>query len=241
MDWQLEYLSPDGQVFDLLRGGVRIEIDSLDGFVGLFEDSPVDVVGVPGSFIDFRDRRVMPLTGSFTAVVFDVDEWVRWRRAWSTTRRGTLRITPLNDLPKTLSVTLANALPSPVVRPKPGERIDVSVISFQGAWQTAFSATGNVTVTNDGDVPIWPKIAWSGAGGTVTLPSGATFSLPSVSGEYEISLRRGDDGKATKNGEVTDINVDSLAESVPVGQTRLFKLPAGAHLNWSVGVFDPWI
>lgn len=245
MSYRIEYVSPDGGL--RLESGVGdgpafIEGESLEGFVGEFEDTGVSVVGAPGEVVDFRDRRVLPLTGSFTLVVKDTDRWGEVRSAFSSRMWGQLVIE--GEQRFVLPVRLSASLPSPASKPVVGSRVQVSLRADGGVWLCPlFSRDSDVIVTNWGDVPVWPRVVWDGKGGRVTLPSGVGFDLPAVKGEHVLHLDR------VKAGEVFGPDgfdagltrrVDAVSEMVPIGEERTFKVPAGARLLWDVGVFDPW-
>lgn len=239
--YSLEYVSPTGEAFELLaRGsGVRIEMDTLDGLVGSFEDSGVESAGEPGQRASFLDRVFKPIEGSFTVVVDDPDAWHGWYSAWSTSREGVLVLRRGGRVFR-LPACLAAPLPFPGSRPRRGSRIAVNVIGRGGCWLEEYSGTGSVTVTNYGDVPVWPVIVWDGAGGAVVLPSGAIFTLPAVTGQHVLPLRRSNSGRVWHDGAKTDVRVDAVAESVPPGDSRSFIVPPGTSLTWSVGVLNPW-
>lgn len=250
MDFELVYTSADGVVLDLFDGsggGPFVEVDSLSGFVGEFEDTVVSSPGVPGGRVDFRDRVVAPLTGSFTLVVPSREAWGVVREAFSTRRYGTLRLVSGRRVCE-LPVRLKVSLPSPGVRPGVGGRVQVDLVSDGvggGVWLSrAVSRDSSVTVTNWGDVPVWPEVVWSGAGGRVVLPSGVGFTLPAVVGEHRLPLARVNAGRVFgPDGEVDRAlsrEVGAVSEMVPVGESREYQVPDGAVLVWSVGVFDPW-
>lgn len=239
--YSLEYVSPVGDTFDLFSrdSGVRVEFDTLSGLVGSFEDSSVELVGEPGQRVNFLDRVVKPLEGSFTAVVDNPDVWREWYSAWSTVSEGTL-VLHTNYRTFRLPVTLAKPLPFPSSRPVVGSRVDVDVISHGGVWLEEHSGTGEVTITNYGDVPIWGDLSWEGAGGDVVLPSGAHVTLPPVDSLHTLPLRRSNSGRVWRDGKRTTRRVDAVCESVPVGESRTFSTPTGCVLSWNVGVFSPW-
>lgn len=238
--YSLEYVSPGGVSFDLFdRGRVRVEADTIGGLVGQFEDTGVQVVGESGHSVFFGDRVVAPLEGSFTVVVRDPSAWREFYRAWSTRVQGSL-ILGFGGHRLLLRCRLAVPLPFPASVPRRGARVEVSVIGDSGVWVESFTGTGLVTVTNFGDIPVWPEIVWSGSGGSVVLPSGAGFMLPAVDGESVLPLRRSNSGRVWQGGELTGVRVDCFCESVPVGESRDFRVPAGARLSWDVGVLNPW-
>lgn len=241
MSYSLKYVSPTGMEYEFLRGsdgGPFVEFDTLTGFVGVFEDTPVQSVGVPGAVVDFRDRVVQQMEGAFTLVVFDRGQWEQVRRDFSTREYGTLVLD--NDGRFELPVRLAESLPAPGHVPAAGSRIEVSMVADTGVWLSRASATNSVSVTNWGDVPVWPEIVWKGSNQSVVLPSGVGFPLPYVSGEYRLPLDRRASGKATSESTGEVVKTDAVGEMVPVGATRQYTVTSGARVEWSVGVLDPW-
>lgn len=132
--------------------------------------------------------------------------------------------------------------------PKHGSTVDVSLVSdgdHGGLWSRSHqSDKKSVTVTNLGDVPVWPTVEWEGSGGVVMLPSGATLDLPAVDRPHFLPLARHKAGKVTSDRgfepEITK-KIGAVGEQVPVGESRKFSLPGGAKLHWREGVLDPWI
>ena len=241
MSYSLKYVSPGGHEYEFLDGsdgGPFVEMDTLSGFVGIFEDTPVQSVGVPGAVVDFRDRVVHQLEGAFTLVVFSRGQWEQVRRDFSTREYGTLILDSGRRFE--LPVRLAESLPAPGHVPASGSRIEVSMVADTGVWLSRASGKGAVTVTNYGDVPVWPEIVWKGSKQSVVLPSGVRFSLPSVSGEYRLPLDRRASGKATSEATGTMVKTDAVGEMVPVGAPRQYTVTSGVRVEWSVGVLDPW-
>ncbi|OFT64092.1 MULTISPECIES: hypothetical protein [Corynebacterium] len=245
-EYSMRYIAPGGQVYNLLRGGrsgAFIDMGTLTGFVGEFEDAPVKTVGVAGVMVDFRDRVVNQMTGSFTLVVFSREEWVQARRDFSTRQYGTLILE--GESRYVLRVRSSVSLPAPGSVPRSGTRIELSLVSDDGVWVSEVSEPDSVvTVTNWGDVPVWPRIVWDGAGGSVILPSGAELHLPAVDKQHTLHLERRESGRVyTRDGVAKEVTrkVDAVGECVPVGESRTFTIPEGARLDWEIGVFDPWI
>lgn len=134
--------------------------------------------------------------------------------------------------PLTFELVVDGVLPGVAVdmRRRSAETLMVPVVCFDGVAKTStMTGTNTVTVTNYGDVPVYPKIRYSGAGGVVTTPSGATFTLPRSAEETIVDL----DPKV--------LRLDgAFPEGVPPGSTGVWVLPAGAQLEWTLGVADPW-
>lgn len=247
LNYTIDYIGPG----DTLRiasdpaSDVFIEAGTLEGFVGQFEDSGQQAIGVPGQVIDIRDRVTHPMEGGFTLVVWDPEIWPKARAAFSSRDVGELVLKgPVREL--YLPVRLAESLPSPDTHPEKGSRIEVRLIADGGVWLEPVVDPGpRVVVSNDGDVPVWLRIDWEGAGGKVTMPSGASFVLPRVSGMHTLLLDRRHAGEVyLPDGSYSNTlsrQIGAVAEMVPVGGEAEVAIPAGAQAAWSVGVYDPWI
>lgn len=134
--------------------------------------------------------------------------------------------------PLTFELVVDGVLPGVAVdmRRRSAETLTVPVVCFDGvAKSSVMTGKETVTVTNYGDVSVWPKIRYEGAGGVVTNPSGAKFTLPRATEETIIDL---DPRVLRLEG--------AFPESVPPGATGAWVLPAGAQLEWTLGVADPW-
>lgn len=248
MRFKLTYYSPDDDSFDLLEGqtGPFIEESTITGLIGEFEDTTVQTPGVPGGHIDFQDRVIAPMTGGFSVVAHDEKEWARIRRAFSTRRYGELHL-ECNDKLFWTPFRLARSIPTPGIRPGVATRTQVEGVSDGpngGVWNTRLaSGDKTVTISNPGDVPIWPEYVWKGAGGWVTLPSQAGFTLPPVAETHRLPLIRTNSGKIHgPNGinHALSRKTGAVSEMVPVGQTRTYGQPDGSTLVWNLGVLDPW-
>lgn len=247
---RLEWVSPHGDRIALINPEGDYEVacvaeDGIEGLVGSFDDESSEVPGVPGARFRLRDRRVQPLTGALECVLMDSSQWRRFRQAWSTRLTGTLRLT-VDGLVWSLPCRLSEPVESPGRMPRAGTIIPVNLISDGGVWTTFREETGTVQVTNFGDVDLPVSVRWSGAGGNVVLPSGAVMRLPKVKAEHVVSLdpRSGmtaavlaGDGSVEPSAAAMRV----LGEVVPVGEVGVFTVPAGARLEWKVGVFDPWM
>lgn len=160
----------------------------------------------------------------------------RLRQGWAAATRSNpcvISIESDNPLsPLAFELVVDGVLPGvPVdMRRRSAETLRVPVVCFDGvAKSSVMAGTGSVTVTNHGDVPVWPKIRYQGAGGAVTNPSGAKFTLPRATAETIIDL---DPRMLRLDG--------AFPESVPPGGAGVWVLPAGAQLEWTLGVADPW-
>lgn len=146
-------------------------------------------------------------------------------------------------------VRLSSSISAPVEDPSWGDMVynlTVPVISDEGIWWLpGRSGAESVQVRNTGDVPVWVRIRWSGEGGAVTMPSGASFTLPKsaqprnlfVSRQHSLVVR---DDLGNVDRVLWKKLRSALPEVVPPGKTGNFRLPVGATANWREGVFDPW-
>lgn len=235
----LTWVSPGGEETVLwpATGDLYLEGRTLEGFTGVWQDNPTAVIGEPGGRVDRRNIVVEQMTGTFTLRVKTSVAWQRLRRMFSPLNAGTLIIDGWE-----LPCRLAAGLPAPGVIPRRGASVAVSLVSDVGVWVKPMSGMGSVTVTNHGDVPVWPTIAWDGAGGPVILPSGATFALPAVPSPRVVDLTRSSSGVVRDDSGRVDREVTRkllmIAECVPVGGTAKFTAPEGATLHWGIGVLD---
>lgn len=247
LNYTIDYIGPG----DKLRiasdpaSDVFIEAGTLEGFRGQFEDSGQQAIGVPGQVIDIRDRVTQPMEGSFTLVVWDPEIWPKVRAAFSSRDVGELVLKgPVREL--YLPVRLAESLPSPDTHPERGSRIEVRLISDGGVWLEPVVDPGpRVVITNAGEVPVWTKIDWDGAGGQVVMPSGAQFTLPRVNGVHSLMLDRRHAGEVyLPDGSYSNTlsrQIGAVAEMVPVGAEAEMLIPPDAQVAYSLGVYDPWI
>lgn len=91
------------------------------------------------------------------------------------------------------------------------------------------TATDTATIDNTGDETIWPKLRYSGSGGQVTTPSGATFKLPPAATPTLIDT------------DPQELRLDgAFPEGVAPGESGTWLLPVGAVAEWEVLVADPW-
>lgn len=248
MFYQLELITPRGEKINLINDGdpgpIAVEAGTIEGLTGVFEDSPVETVGASGQSVDFRDRKIKPITGVLGVVVQDPEYWHSFRKAFSVWEYSML-ILSLPNARYRLPVRLESSFAFPASIPKRGDRVTVPVISDEpGAWLLSVDGQDTVTVTNYGDIPVWPKIVWEGAGGQVVLPSGAHFTLPEVDELHELSLSRQNSGFVRdKSGAVDRAltkQVGAVGECVPRGKERTYQLPDGVRLLWDVGLLDPF-
>ena len=109
-------------------------------------------------------------------------------------------------------------------------RVPVTVFIPTGlARSETYSRTGNVTIRNDGDVLIYPRLVWSGPGGQVVAPSGATFVLPPVEHATTLDL------------DTQEVWLEGVwSEAVAPGLVGTWRVPTGVRIEWEQQVADPW-
>lgn len=251
--------SPTGVSFDLTSGaqGVTAEEDAFLEMVGDAEDYAVSSYGASGHFVS--GVVIAPFSGSIPVRIQAIGdtgggiarEVFAWRRAWSRHPHELTRVdisTPFGDV-FSAWMRLGAVMPAPPEDPRGLSNwgFETNVICDKGLWFSAERAeTGIVTVTNSGDSVIHPKIRWHGPGGKLTLPSGISFTLPPTGEPRTLDMDpmqsmsvRADDG--TMDVELWErMLAQGWPESVPVGTSRTFQVPASAKLIWRTPVLDPW-
>lgn len=141
-----------------------------------------------------------------------------------------------------LVVRLREMVAPPQVAPdgEPLLEVEIPLVSFDGVWR-ARPRRGS-TVTNDGDVAIYPTLEWSGVGASVRWPSGLEMQLPAV-----VSLSTLDTspwgGFTVRTGGKVDVaaskTVAGFSEPVPPGKTVALGL-SKCEAMWQVGRWSPW-
>lgn len=219
-----EVLAPEGALVDLVGG-----VDRSD-------------MARPGG------AGVLPGQARFPAISADIDFYFRtesrermgelvseFRRGWSLWGQGVKPV--LFRIDGGLSPMFFEAWLS---RPIQGAEVDASkrtqltlpvpVFIPRGLARTSvFRGEGEVLVTNSGDVTVFPDILYSGAGGEVTAPSGAVFTLPPSQDEVVVSMNP------------ARLRLDGVfPEGVAPDDSGVWRLPAGAVLSWVIEVADPW-
>ena len=126
------------------------------------------------------------------------------------------------------------------------DTLDITLAWDDGVWLVPQAEEGpKVTIMNGGMVDIRPGIHWR-RGGTVTLHSGYTFTLPTVPEPRVLWLDRDrgfpvEDMGGERDSELTSRLWGSVREEcVPAGQQRTLTVPEGAHVAWNDGVAEPW-
>lgn len=254
--YELTWISPSGQEWELtsLDWVAGIRAGGIEGLVGEPTDVAVSTPGEAGQVLDSQEYPAMRGTLRF-AVRGDGeksadDVWAELRQSFRHKQYGTLILRGSAYGNLSAATRRGGVIPPPLVDPASEEVIldvDVPVISDEGCWWTdTLTGTGTVTVSNSGDVPVYVKIRWSGSGGVVTLPSGATFTLPATPIPRILHLSSAQSLVVLTDSGVVDpilwkqVRGVALPELVPAEESRTFQLPSGATLEWQLGVMDPW-
>lgn len=254
----IRYVSPLGVEFDLFdpHSEIVIREDGFNGLVGNFADVAVSAVGVPGQ--QFVGLNIEKMEGSlkFFAVQQSEDRpwgvaFAEFKEAFSHRTPGTLIVESPSLGQLECRVRLAGSVHALPLDPNWStglSEFELPLVCDDGFWRTKVinGHSGSVTVTNAGDVDIWPMVRWRGAGGRVTLPSGADFELPEARDYRTLFLNNAQSCVVVDDDGTVDrelwraLNGSVLPEGIPVGAIRTYQLPAGAELQWRLGFFDPF-
>lgn len=248
VDWR-------GELWDFTADWVAgIKSGGIDGLTGSLSDVAVTPLGVGGQVVVSQEPA--PIQGSLTFHcrgdgVRDAGQvYADLRHAFSPLRgrESTLRVvSPVGEAD--LRVRRGSGMSDPVEDPTWADMVlsvQVPVVADEGVWWLAPDVvTGDATVVNVGDVPLFVTIGWSGAGGRVTMPSGATFTLPRTQETRYLHLSRRRSLSVTDGDGVRDDVLwrqlrGAAPEVVPVGAERTFMVPEGAWVEYRLGVLDPW-
>lgn len=257
--YTLSYTSPTGRVWWIAaagaRDGVVLQRGGIAGLVGQVEETPLAGWGVPGQVVDVQ--QVGAMLGTLVVDLYPADGMPvaavssAWRSSWSRSpdSAGLLAIASPTMGPLTTRVRLADSLPPLTVDPAELPQIEglsMQVVCDDGVWwQAERSEFGEVTISNDGDVRVWPRIEWEQAC-EVTMPSGVVLALPAVSGPRVLDLDQAESLVVTDlDGEIDRAVWQAVAplvmpEGVPPGATRTYQTTGGALVRWQRGYLDPW-
>lgn len=257
--YRIKYISPEGKEWGLStesHQGVFLIEGGLDGLVGSSGDSVTTSTLLTGQ--RFHGVHTEPMTGSLTCQIAPLsgdkvsDVMRRFRGAWSRHVPGTLIIEDDDLGIFRANVRLSESIAAPFKQPDDNSSIEcvIPLIADEGVWlfrhDSKTDKDGVVKVKNWGDTQLTVRISWKGSGGQVTLPSGATFTLPETSEERILWLDNNKSLMVTDVDEKIDrelwktVSYQALAETVPMGEEKVFKIPDGAVLIWDVATFDPW-
>lgn len=257
--FELSLFSPSGESWDITSSdwSAGLRAGGIEGMVGVPTDVPIVVPGWPGQVV--ASQRIPPMEGTLRLAVRGVgaksaaDVRSSIRRALST-RVPSVVLQLRGSSYGTVSAGLRRSgeVSAPRVDPRSEDVIlgvDVPVKEDLGFWSTSeVTGQGIVTVTNFGDVDIYPRLTWEGDGGDVIMPSTASFNLPALEDGQRRTLELSPAESMVvldDDGEVDPVLWKMLRgvvlpEMVPAGQARTYHLPDGATLAWRLGVLDPW-
>lgn len=234
------------------KTGVWMAAEALEGLVSQGEDSTEQAVGRAG--VLFSGTAIEAMEGTLRVHVRRDDHrpinqvYREWRAGWSRREAGTLVVDGGSYGPVSCKVRLAEWIGPPMVDPYRASDVELEIAlrADEGVWWTHDSEyTGTATVTNSGIAYMCPRIRWTGNGGKVTLPSGATFTLPKVTAEKTLYL----DANESMVVLNQDLSVDGTLwsqlagtppEGVAAGQSAVYQLPANATLLASTALDSPW-
>lgn len=255
---RLTWIGVDGVEWPLSGPGVRgvfVEHGGVGEIVGRRELSTTSLVGVPGAGV--VDGQIPPIEFSLGLVFAsatkygphgDVEDiWHSFMRGCALFEQGVLRLEDDQRESLELACVVKQVPVLPTVNRASGAlRGEVGFIAPRGVWEMPrVSTDATVLVSNHGDVYVWPKLRWSGAGGQVELPSGARFVLPPTVDWRTFDLNPAHSGQVVDDRGVLDRDLwlqlrSTFLEGVPAGEQRQFLLPPGVELLWRIGVLNPW-
>lgn len=235
---KIEIIGRDGSEWVISGPGFGQQGVILKPRVSQLIDAPVKTLFVPGPFgEEFAGKRVQRREMVFTVQVggidIDPDQWAEidaaWRWAWDYEQESTMRVSVLNADGSVVSVRYMKLrlLEEPksygdrdpyltgdeevvmtVTATFPYWRSDDKV--FERTWSSN-SGSYTFTVSNDGDVPVWPR--WS-----VTAP--ATWTLPDKSWGNDMYSRAVEDASrsvvlpALPNGAHASVDSDPRVQTI---------------------------
>ncbi len=246
-----------GRQMDLATPGNwnrAIAYGGISGLVGSLEASTATAVGVPGQTP--TSFQVKPMTGELTLHVVDSDDGEVVDDLVAELRReivGDEYCTMIIDRggaagSKSGQVRLNGFIDPPQAFGDDYAEVRIPLISDEGLWtQRPLYGSGNVTVTNVGQVFLWVEIEWSEES-TVVLPSGLTYTLPaspdgavrrlSTNPWTSHEVYRVDDTVDEELSELTKMM--HLGEGVPKKASRTYETAGDARVSWAPQYLDPW-
>lgn len=254
-DWELEVFSPTGQTMKLIGGtsGVSVAKGGMIPTHAVRQAETFQPVGVgPARLVKGR-AKVGESSGSLTVNVRPaegrtaLENWHRFVSMFEPDDYSTLVLTSPNQRVFRTRVRLAaEGVPEPEITAPVFLALGLPLVRDNSMWSLVTTQDGpTVAVTNTGKTPLFPSIKWT-TGGTVTLPSGATFTLPTVPVARTVTLNHNLFFDVTDHAGKRDVNLwrqinaQVLGEMVPIGATRTFTIPSGAKLITETEVNKPW-
>lgn len=248
----LELVSPEGKTYNLFQPGAQIGVPAggLD-LTAQLQRTTHEALSYPGSYeenVSFKE-----MTGSITFQLFAGNQdletvYLDLCKAIRTNATSTLKA-GVNSVVRTAEIKLSESLPTPDIVPALVNEMQLQpkIVSLSGAWWgPTQTATGTTTITNTGEVIIRTAIRWKGDGGTVTMPSGARFTLPPTTTERILQLSDDESCVITHPNGTPDRHLweqmegEVMPEPITPNDTATITVPPGATLEWHLGYTHPW-
>lgn len=224
---------------------VRLSRGGLEGLLGESPVAGLRLPGRPGVLPVVRPGGAPePIVGSVGLVACSVDDW---RRLFGRVSRGGFDVVvEFGGVRCVLPCRLVGSPSWPERDCDCWVELVLRVVAEGGVWRQVVPPTsGSVTVTNTGDVAVYPTVVWRGAGGQVVMPSGNTITLPRVSAERRVDFDPVESLLVTDVDGLTDdvvwkqVRASGFPEGVPPGGEGTYRLPEGATLSYALGWLDP--
>lgn len=262
----IEYFSPSGEYLLMTgRDGPAIIEDGGPELVGKFSRAVTSSSGRPGGFprpvvVDPFEVVLACYIRPSATRTFE-QEYARFRRLFEVDRDGQLQVTSRTWGALSTPVRLGAHLPAPGVLPgaRDHEQVDLPLWGKDGVFWSGWKGrefsggyTESVTVTNPGDVWVWPEFVWWSDQPTwVTMPSGARVDLPMMGSRDKLTLRMSKHGVSVVDADgsprrdVLSQVSQMWPEGVPPRSSREYKVLTGSVLGpavvrWRSGHLDPW-
>lgn len=247
--YEMTYVSPDGASFALTGGQIEVAEGGVDKLTGSVKERAYTAVGMSGQLLE--SHVIEPIRGALTLVIDSTPTKpaevlvFELRRAFSHYRLGQLAVATPRGVARLrcrLDGTISD--PTEVHSRSSGLELRIPLVADEGVWKVGpYTGAGKINVSNFGDATTYLEITWQG-GGPITLPSGATLTLPATSERRRLLLNPADSCAIIDSAGAVDHTlwrqIPYLPEGVPAGGQRTYQLPAGVTANWHVSTLDPW-
>ncbi|WP_278721113.1 hypothetical protein [Corynebacterium matruchotii] len=247
--YEMTYVSPDGASFALTGGQIEVAEGGVDKLTGSVKERAYTAVGMSGQLLE--SHVIEPIRGALTLVIDSTPTKpaevlvFELRRAFSHYRLGQLAVATPRGVARLrcrLDGTISD--PTEVHSRSSGLELRIPLVADEGVWKVGpYTGAGKINVSNFGDATTYLEITWQG-GGPITLPSGATLTLPATSERRRLLLNPADSCAIIDDAGAVDHTlwqqIPYLPEGVPAGGQRTYQLPAGATATWHVSTLDPW-
>lgn len=247
--YEMTYMSPDGASFALTGGQIEVAEGGVDKLTGSVKERAYTAVGMSGQLLE--SHVIEPIRGALTLVIDSTPTKpaevlvFELRRAFSHYRLGQLAVATPRGVARLrcrLDGTISD--PTEVHSRSSGLELRIPLVADEGVWKVGpYTGAGKINVSNFGDATTYLEITWQG-GGPITLPSGATLTLPATSERRRLLLNPADSCAIIDDAGAVDHTlwqqIPYLPEGVPAGGQRTYQLPAGATATWHVSTLDPW-